>query len=219
VNDKAIQNVKHMKTLTIKIADEYAEPLERLAQDRAMSLDEFLGAAIDRDVVALLQQLARHWMPRAHWDELVRGEECRICHDLMSNQPASDEGFVICDLGVSRLRLRPNQFVPGYCVLTCFEHVREPYELDEAKRRMFFDDLMFAGRAIEQVLKPDKMNFEILGNAMPHLHCHIKPRFYGDSFPGIPINENARTVLLNPQEYADRVTAIRAAILIAKRMG
>jgi len=201
-----------MRTVTIELADEYAEPLERLAQDRALSLDAFLGLAIDRDVVAFLQQLARRWMPRARWDELVRGEGCRICHDLKNDQPATEEGFVICDLGVTRLRLRPNQFVPGYCVLTCLEHVREPYELDAVKQRAFFEDLMCAGRAIEQVMRPDKMNFEILGNGMPHLHCHIKPRFYGDSFPGIPMNENARTVLLNPQEYADRVTAIRIAI-------
>jgi len=201
-----------MKTLTIEIADKYVEPLERLAHDRALSLDEFLGLAIDRDVVAFLQQSARRWMPRSRWNELVRGEGCRICHDLMSNEPVSEEGFKVCDLGITRLRLRSNQFVPGYCVLMCLDHVREPYELDAAKQRIFFDDLMRAGHAIDEVLKPDKMNFEILGNGMPHLHCHIKPRFYGDGFPGIPINENARTTLLNPQQYADRVAAIRSAI-------
>jgi hypothetical protein len=30
------------------------------------------------------------------------------------------------------------------------------------------------------------MNFELLGNAAPHLHCHIKPRSSGAPAGGIP---------------------------------
>jgi diadenosine tetraphosphate (Ap4A) HIT family hydrolase len=43
--------------------------------------------------------------------------------------------------------------------------------------------MMRVGQALETVFKPLKMNFEILGNAVPHLHGHIVPRYYGDPAP------------------------------------
>jgi diadenosine tetraphosphate (Ap4A) HIT family hydrolase len=61
-------------------------------------------------------------------------------------------------------------------------------------------------------LNPTKLNFEILGNATPHLHVHVKPRYYGDIAPGIPIDQNAYTVHLAPEEYEARVQAIRLAL-------
>jgi diadenosine tetraphosphate (Ap4A) HIT family hydrolase len=56
------------------------------------------------------------------------------------------------------------------------------------------------------------MNFEILGNAVPHLHCHVKPRYYGDPAPGRPIEVDARTVHLSATGYAERVGLIRDAL-------
>ncbi|PWT75060.1 MAG: hypothetical protein C5B60_05880, partial [Chloroflexi bacterium] len=44
---------------------------------------------------------------------------------------------------------------------------------------LFFSDMMRVGKALEQTFNAVKLNFEILGNAVPHLHCHIKPRYYG----------------------------------------
>jgi diadenosine tetraphosphate (Ap4A) HIT family hydrolase len=56
------------------------------------------------------------------------------------------------------------------------------------------------------------MNFEILGNAVPHLHCHIKPRYYGDPAPGRPISLDGAETRLTAPEYAARVATIRAAL-------
>jgi diadenosine tetraphosphate (Ap4A) HIT family hydrolase len=77
---------------------------------------------------------------------------------------------------------------------------------------MFFSDLMQAGLALEKVFMPSKMNFEILGNGVPHLHCHIKPRFHCDMAPGMPIDQNAYYVSLTPEQYLDRIKLIRAAL-------
>jgi diadenosine tetraphosphate (Ap4A) HIT family hydrolase len=65
---------------------------------------------------------------------------------------------------------------------------------------------------LEAVFRPVKMNFEILGNAVPHLHCHIKPRYYGDPAPGKPIHPDERVVRLSPTEYEQRVGQIRTAL-------
>src|SRR2546423_640790 len=111
-----------MRAVTITIGDEYAKLIERLATDRALSLEEFLGSALSMDVVRLLQQLERRWMPRSRWEELVRGEGCPVCRNLQTNGLVDEEGFTIADLGITRLRLMRNQFVAGYCVLACREH-------------------------------------------------------------------------------------------------
>lgn len=65
-------------------------------------------------------------------------------------------------------------------------HVVEPTELtpDEAVR--FWAELMHAGRAIERVFEPVKMNYNVLGNSVPHLHVHVIPRYAEDPRPEWP---------------------------------
>jgi diadenosine tetraphosphate (Ap4A) HIT family hydrolase len=153
------------------------------------------------------------WMPRERWDALVRGEDCPLCAEFATNAATNDHGYAVANLTISRLRLAKNQWVPGYCVLISAIHVREPYELGPNERAAFFDDLMRAGRAIERVSRPIKMNFQILGNAVPHLHCHIVPRYYGDPAPNRPLDPNFGTWLPAADEVAERIAAIRAALV------
>jgi diadenosine tetraphosphate (Ap4A) HIT family hydrolase len=141
------------------------------------------------------------------------GIDCPICDDIYSDAAITEEGFKVCDLSIFRLRLMRNQFVRGYSVLTCLDHAREPYQLPIEKERAFFDDLMRVGRSLDRLLRPTKMNFEIQGNGVPHVHCHIKPRYYGDSAPGLIIDQNARMVHLSPTEYQKLCGAIRADLL------
>jgi diadenosine tetraphosphate (Ap4A) HIT family hydrolase len=154
----------------------------------------------------------KEWMPRERWDALVHGEDCPICVEVASDEQVSEEGYVVADLAISRLRLSVHQSVPGYCVLLCTKHVREPYELSSEDQMLFFTDMMRVGKALEQTFNAVKMNFEILGNALPHLHCHIKPRYYGDPAPGIPIWPDQRPLFLTPEEYAQRAALIRTAL-------
>lgn len=152
-------------------------------------------------------------MPRAQWDALVRGDGCPLCRDLASATRANQYRYTVADLTMSRLGLAVNQSVPGYCVLVCTKHVREPYDLSRDERTAFFEDMMRAAQALETVFHPVKMNFEILGNAVPHLHCHIKPRYYGDPAPGKPIHPDERVVRLSSDdEYERFVELIRAAL-------
>lgn len=153
---------------------------------------------------------SQEWMPRGQWDALVRGEGCPLCAEVASTERMNEYGYTIGDLNLSRLRLATNQFVAGYCVLISKQHVREPYELGHRECALFFEDMMRAARALERVFSPTKMNFEILGNAVPHLHCHLLPRYYGDPAPNRPIDQDARQVLLTPDEYNQRVDLIRS---------
>jgi diadenosine tetraphosphate (Ap4A) HIT family hydrolase len=72
---------------------------------------------------------------------------------------------------------------------------------------------MRAARALERVFQPVKMNFLMLGNAIPHLHCHLIPRFYGDAAPGRPLlPDDLDEVRLSLEEYEQRASLIRAAL-------
>jgi diadenosine tetraphosphate (Ap4A) HIT family hydrolase len=152
------------------------------------------------------------WMPRQRWDALVRGEECPLCATVRSTAAADAYGYTIADLQLSRLRLASNQFVPGYCVLICARHVIEPYHLTSEERTLFFDDLARAAEAIARVVTPIKMNVQILGNAVPHLHAHLVPRYYGDPAPSRPLDPGLQTVILTSAEYQERVQRIQAAL-------
>ncbi len=154
----------------------------------------------------------KEWMPRERWDALVRGENCSLCRVIESTEPADEFGFRVADLNLSRLNLARNQFVRGYCALVCTKHVREPYHLTADEQSLFFGDLMRAAQALDRVFSPVKMNLQMLGNEVPHLHVHLLPRYYGDAAPARPIDPGFQFVTLSEEEYQERIRLIRLAL-------
>lgn len=65
-------------------------------------------------------------------------------------------------------------------------HVVEPTELTEAEAAAYGREVLRVGRALEAVLAPVKMNYDLLGNTVPHLHTHLVPRYADDPRPGWP---------------------------------
>lgn len=161
--------------------------------------------------------MASEWMPREEWEALVRGEECPLCDAVAETVPENAYGTAVADLRVSRLRLSSNQWVAGYCVLIAKTHVREPHELPREERVAFFEDLIQASAAIEQVVGADKMNVQILGNSVPHLHAHLIPRFYGDPAPGRPLDPNLGQLILAPEDIAQRISALQGVLATQNR--
>ena len=150
-------------------------------------------------------------MPRERWDALARGEDCPACAEMGSSDPVIGDGLFVADLDLSRLRLQVNQFLAGNCVRVCHRHVREPYELSTDEQSVLSGALMRVGRALEPVFDPVKLTFEILGNAVPHLRCHVKPR-HDDPAPNRIIDQNAPRVFLAPDECRQRIERVRAAL-------
>ena len=151
-----------------------------------------------RDIFWVFRQ-SQHWMPLTKWTALVQGEGCEICADVDAEE--SKFGFCVARLQVANLILPKNQYARGYCLLTYREHATELHELVPEKRDAFFHDLTRAATAVAHVFKPIKMNYQILGNLTPHLHCHITPRYWGDPAPGRPLNTFAGRRLLSREEY------------------
>ncbi len=72
------------------------------------------------------------------------------------------------------------QHYHGYCILVARRHARELSELPDDVRRAYLDEMCLLARAIELAFRPHKLNYELLGNQVPHLHWHLFPRSLDD---------------------------------------
>jgi diadenosine tetraphosphate (Ap4A) HIT family hydrolase len=201
-----------MRKLEIALDDEVAQKLETYAAKLGLGVEAFLAQGIQQYADRFLSTFPTEWMPLDQWNALVRGEGCPLCNEVASSETVNTYGYTITDLEMGRLRLGARQFTPGYCVLICKKHVPEPYDLSMEERVLFFEDIMRAAQAIEKVFSPLKMNLMLLGNSVPHLHCHIIPRYFGDPVPNGPLLPHENVPLLSQQEYEERVKLIQAAL-------
>ena len=76
--------------------------------------------------------------------------------------------------------LGPWQFYHGYCVVVSRTHARELGDLVDDERRAYLDEMCLVARAISQAFSPHKLNYELLGNQVPHLHWHLFARYADD---------------------------------------
>ena len=201
-----------MPRVSVELDDDVAAMLAAQAAARGLTLQDLLSARVRRRANDLLFDAPEAWAPLEEWDALVRGDGCPLCGAVASDAVADDYGHTVADLRLSRLRLASNQSSPGYCVLICGRHVCEPHELTADERERFFADLCDAGRAIATVFGAFKMNYQLLGNLVPHLHAHITPRYHGDPVPGGPISPDPRAAPPSPAWLAERAAALRAAL-------
>ena len=75
----------------------------------------------------------------------------------------------------------------GYTVVVWRgRHVAEPTELESDEATAYWLEVLRVGSALEAHLQPVKMNYDVLGNSLPHLHTHVLPRYSDDPRPGWP---------------------------------
>jgi diadenosine tetraphosphate (Ap4A) HIT family hydrolase len=144
--------------------------------------------------------------------ELYRGEGCAMC---AAGRPDEDEFGVRIFAGeVSDAYLQRDGRQRGYTIaIWRGRHVAEPTELtaDEAVR--YWLEVLQVGRAIETALQPVKMNYEVLGNSLPHLHTHVMPRYADDPRPGWPFPHPEERPPPHPDHELQRdVDALRVSL-------
>ena len=133
------------------------------------------------------------WDEPERWQALVDGRECPIC---VRGAPLG----VLVERSASWITSGDRIPVKGYVCVVAKRHVLEPYELPSDERREFWEDVLFAAERVARLLHPMKVNYEIHGNSLPHLHAHIYPRFRGDRFVGGPIDARVEPVTHVPEE-------------------
>ncbi len=134
--------------------------------------------------------------------------DCWICKSL--REPAN---LIFFESGSSIGKLNPDQFFKGYSFVTLKHHKEELYQLTDSTRKHFLEDMSRVAAALARTLNPDKMNYELLGNGMPHLHWHLVPRYKTDSMWGRPIwTESKRRKKLTREEYDGLVKQLQSQL-------
>ncbi|WP_339753504.1 HIT family protein [uncultured Marinobacter sp.] len=109
---------------------------------------------------------------------MTSGRACATCGFRLGEPIAQFEASELCFVSDRRF--------PGRCVLTLREHATELFEASASARQAFMEDMSRAAWAIKTAVDSFKMNYEILGNADPHVHCHLVPRQSDEPNPGAP---------------------------------
>ena len=115
------------------------------------------------------------------WAALCSGAACPICR---AGRPAG----VVLELTATYLTASADAPMRGYCCVVLKRHAVELHDLPDDEAISFLRDIQRTCRAIQEIAKPVKLNYEIHGNTIPHLHVHVFPRYRGDPFEGRPID-------------------------------
>jgi len=153
------------------------------------------------------------WLDLNRWDKLRRGEGCPLCDAVAAGFDEDAHGITLLRTPTALVRLGRNQRARGYCVVIAARHVVEPFEQSPSERQGFFDAVAGTGEAVRVVCQPIKLNFELLGNTIPHLHAHLVPRYADDGAPGGPLPFFSLPALALPDaEFAELAAAIRVEL-------
>ena len=145
------------------------------------------------------------WNDHDRWAALCSGAACPIC---VRREPLD----VVAKLEVCWVTMQEAAPVPGYVCLVSQSHAVELHDLPEAAAAAFMRDAQRVSKALAAATGAVKLNYEIHGNSIPHLHLHFFPRYRGDQFEGQPINPKA---VAQPVYAPGEFRRIRDAFLLA----
>lgn len=99
----------------------------------------------------------------------------------------------------------------GKCHVLSKKHFVELHDIPEQDMLNFMRDIQKVGKALKEVSKAIKINYELHGNSMPHLHMHLFPRYIDDAFPsgGINVNKITPNPYKNEEEFICFVESMR----------
>ena len=121
------------------------------------------------------------WNDADRWSALCSGVACPICR---GGKPRD----IVAELESAWITMTETAPVRGYVCLVSKIHAVELHDLTDDAATAFMRDARCVSAALAASTGPVKLNYEIHGNSVPHLHMHFFPRYRGDQFEGQPID-------------------------------
>ena len=101
---------------------------------------------------------------------------CEICERIEQARRGQHPGFIMeTETGIAVLG--DSQFFRGYSLLLCKTPATELHELPRDIKMKYLEEMSLLAQAVYNVTKCHKINYEMLGNQVHHLHFHIFPRY------------------------------------------
>ena len=144
---------------------------------------------------------------------IFRGNDCYMC-SVVSNIQSGKNANLIKEFSTGFAVLFEYQFYKGYTLFISKEHATELHLLKPARKAKFLEEMSVVAEAVFNAFKPAKLNYELLGNAVPHLHWHIIPRYKNESWKGpVWILDEKIRQSEKTKPAIKKITAFKKAIL------
>lgn len=116
----------------------------------------------------------------------MRGVGCGMCREGRPEEQSGGSRIFageVCDAYLQR-----QDWARGYTVaIWRGRHVSELHDLVADELGRYLSEVSRVGRALADHFAAAKVNYEVLGNTLPHVHTHIVPRYLDDAAPGRPL--------------------------------
>lgn len=113
----------------------------------------------------------------------------------------------VTELRVSVVSLYDDARFPGRALVVLKTHREHLHALEHAERAAFLEDQIAVGEALLELTDATRVNYAVLGNAVPHVHAHVVPRREAEPRPHRtpwehpadphPLSPGARDLLLS----------------------
>ncbi len=148
-----------------------------------------------------------------------RSASCPLCQSL---DRGAENPSCIAELFETTVHLGDNQGCRGWCVLVLKSHHEHLAALPLSRQMSIFEDVSRVAAAIRSVFPasgkdgaPPRINYECLGNLVPHIHWHIIPRHADDPDPTKAVwtwPDSQLKGAMTQEERTDLITKLRAVL-------
>ncbi len=136
-------------------------------------------------------------------------EHCFYCEE---NEQLYSLMLDVCELKYSKVYLKRDQKHEGRCIVAFKGHKTEVFQLSEEENRGFFAELSLVAQAVWNGFGPDKINYAIYGDGVPHFHVHVVPKYKDGPQWGSPFDDTVPMKLLSDEEYAAVISRLKEEI-------
>jgi diadenosine tetraphosphate (Ap4A) HIT family hydrolase len=113
------------------------------------------------------------------WEQFSRIEGCPVCQ----NWPHPEGEVLIKEFPNSWLiATEKTSCLWGQCCIVAKTHAVELYDLNESELLNYMKEVQVVAKALKEITNAIKINYEIHGNTIPHLHMHLFPRYVKEPF-------------------------------------
>jgi diadenosine tetraphosphate (Ap4A) HIT family hydrolase len=116
--------------------------------------------------------------------------ECEICGRIERLTP--ENPYFVAEMKTGYVALGDHQTYRGYTVFVAKTCVAELHLLPRDERSLFLEEMATVAEAVFRAFEPRKLNYELLGNSVAHLHWHLYPRHADDPEPTWPVWNDPR---------------------------
>jgi diadenosine tetraphosphate (Ap4A) HIT family hydrolase len=122
----------------------------------------------------------------ANFDKYSKIENCPCCNHVQAHESLVD----IAQLKYSYVtaeRIAQGKLF-GKCHVLIKNHYVDFEDIPVDEMAGFMHEVQQVGKVLHRITQAVKINYEIHSNSVPHIHCHLFPRYLDDDFPSAPID-------------------------------